>query len=269
MTQSPPIVRLALQLPREGFSTRDVARAGAVWRALQHVALEGSAACSWPSKRYRANGSAFVVRQMTVLHDGEARFGEEIGVETWISDFRKGLLIDRQIHMSRPDGAWIRAHQQWAHVGIGMKAMRAPAELEADFPIVRDRAPQAELPAYDKVEGAPTHTFTFTCWRTWMDANQHANHPVYVDWVDEAWARVVHGAGLDDEALQPVAEWVKYRRGVQANDVVGVSSRRVGRTDAGDVVVRHDVRGAEGEVFAEAVTVRRMADGSTEALHLL
>ena len=269
MTQSPPIVRLSLQLPREGFSTRDVARAGAVWRALQHVALEGSAACKWPARRYRANGSAFVVRQMTVLHDAESRYGDEIDVETWISDFRKGLLIDRQIRMTHAGTSWIRAHQQWAHVGIGMKAMRAPVELEADFPIVRDYAVQAQLPAYEKVQGATVHEFRFTCWRTWMDANQHANHPVYVDWVDEAWARVVNSAGLDDEALQPVAEWVKYRRGVQANEEVVVSSRRVGRTDAGDVVVRHDVRGSAGELYAEAVTVRRMADGSTEALHLL
>ena len=70
------ILDLPAAMPRHAFSTRDRARAGHVWRVFQELAVQGSAACGWPPHRYRAAGSAFVVRRMTVVHHREVLYGE-------------------------------------------------------------------------------------------------------------------------------------------------------------------------------------------------
>ena len=70
-------VRVDLHLARSAFTPRDVARAGDVWRVFQEAAVAGSSAVGWPPGRYRETGTAFVVRQMTVVHHRETRFGED------------------------------------------------------------------------------------------------------------------------------------------------------------------------------------------------
>lgn len=231
--------------------------------------MEGSAACGWPASRYRKLGTGFVVRQMTVVHHEEARFEEPVAAETWIADLRRGLLTTREIRLTSPRGPLASATQEWAHVGPGLRPGRAPAELIEAFPVVADRAPPVSLPKMIELGGTPVHRFQFRCWHTWMDPLGHANHPAYVDWCDEALSHVLDGAGLPVLQLQPVAEWVKFRRGVVAGDEVVVETSRAGRTDGGAAVFRHKLVDVEGRPYAEAVTVRRMADGSTAALHTL
>src|SRR5690606_7493872 len=106
----------------------------------------------------------------------------------------------------------------------------------------------------------PEHVFEFSAWFTWMDPLNHANHPAYVDWCDEALSRVMHRAGLDPIDLVPVAEEVAFKAGVVALDPVRVTVRMVGRTEGWDAVVRCVVSRPSG-VCAEATLVRRTVGG--------
>lgn len=258
----------SLVLPRNAFSARDAARAGDVWRAFQDVATEASTAAGWPPDRYRAEGVAFVVRQMTAVHHREARYGERIAARTGISQFKRGLLVTRQLWLDGGDGPLARATQEWAHVRIEdgtMRPARAPDSLVTAFtaiPPVEDVA----LPAWEPVEGAREHVFSFRCWWTWMDPLAHANHPAYVDWADEALAVALAPAGVDPIALAPVAERVRWRAGVVAPAEVIVRTRVIGTTDEGFVVCEHRIEAGGVEAAAIAHTVRRLADGGDEAL---
>ncbi len=254
-------------LPREAFSPRDAARAGDLWRLCQEVAIQGSRMVGWPPERYWRVGSAFIVRQMTVVHHREPAYGEPVTGKTWISQFRRGLLIHRQIEITGEQGPVCSTTQEWAHVSVGdgaMRPRRAPAELVDAF-AVADGRPDIDLPEFTPGVG-PTHTFRFRCWHTWMDPLGHANHPVYVDWCDEAVSVAMSQLGLDPLHLCPVAERVRWRRGVQGGDTVVITTHRAGRTAKGDVVFQHLVADEAGREFASATTVRRLADGGTEAL---
>ncbi len=252
-----PVWELPLRLPRHAFSPRDAARAGDVWRCFQEAAVEASARAGWPPMRYRETGTAFVVRQMTVVHHREATYGEDTRARTWVGRFRRDTISTREVRLLGDDGVVAAATQEWVHVNAQLKPTRAGPELVSCFPSY-DGDPSPELPEYEDLPGA-THTFRLGCWYTWMDPLGHVNHPVYVDWCDECISRAMVQAGLDPIALQPVAERLTFRAGIRAPEEAVVEARRVGRTAAGDLVLAHRVLDAGGTPCADGTTVRRLA----------
>lgn len=253
---------MELTLPRNAFSARDAARAGDVWRALQDAAVVGSSRRGWPPSRYTAEQCAFVVREQTVVHDREIAFGEAVQGRTWVERFRRATFTTRQIRLSI-DGARVAScTQEWVHVrtdGGRMRAARASDELIQSF-VERAEEPLVELPTIATPLEGPVHDFRFDAWFTWMDPLDHANHPAYVDWCDEAISRVLHRAGLVPLMLQPVGERVRFKAGVLGLDAVTVSLRLVGCTASGDAVIDADIRRPEG-LCAQARLVRRLVEG--------
>lgn len=124
------LVTMPTSLPREAYGPRGAVRAGAVWRDLQGLALSGSKAVGWPPERYRALGSAFVVREMTVVYQRTPGFAQRLHGDTWIAAFRHGLPCRRELDLHDPLGACVSASQDWTHLGQGRPA-RAPVVGEA------------------------------------------------------------------------------------------------------------------------------------------
>jgi len=239
-----------------------------VWRTCQDAAVLGASALGWPPERFRSVGSAFVVRQMTVVHDREARYGEPIAAKTWISRFRRGLLCDRQILVTASGSPLARATQEWAHVttvdGV-MRAARADDALVRDFPA---EAPDDAVvfPPFEQTPEGPEHVLRFRCWHTWMDPLAHANHPAYIDWADEALARVLVAAGGDPVAVQPIAEWARWRVGVVAPAEVTVRTRLIGLCQGDVVVCEHQIDADGRRSVATVRTQRRLAEGRSQDL---
>lgn len=251
-----------LTLPRNAFSARDAARAGDVWRALQDAAVIGSSRRGWPPSRYTREQCAFVVREQTVCHFREIAFGEPVHARTWVERFRRQTFTTRQLRLSIGEKPVAACTQEWVHVrtdGGRMRAARASDELIASFE-ERAEEPLVELPGVATELQGPEHVFSFDAWFTWMDPLDHANHPAYVDWCDEAISRVLHTAGLRPLDLQPVAERVRFKAGVLGLDAVSVTIQLVGRTAVGDAVVDASIRRPSG-LCAQARLVRRLLGG--------
>jgi acyl-CoA thioesterase FadM len=141
-----------------------------------------------------------------------------------------------------------------------MKPCRAPEALLAAFaPGMPEGERDVVLPAHVEDPGEE-HAWRFEIWHGWMDPLSHANHPVYVDWANEALNRLVAERGGDPQALVAVAEEATWSSGAVAGERVTIRTRRIGT--AGDAVVfRHLFEGGDGRAIADVVTVRRMADG--------
>jgi len=259
-----PVWEFPLRLPRHAFTPRDAARAGDVWRCFQEAAVEASTLAGWPPMRYREAGTAFVVRSMVLVHHREASYGEPTRARTWVSRFRRETLSTRQVRLFGDDGPVASGTQEWVHVSEDLELRRAPPELGAAFP-VHEEGEDVVLPSWEEHPGA-THTFELECWHTWMDPLNHVNHPVYVDWCDEGISRVMAAGGVSPVALMPVAEKLTFRAGVTAGDRVTVESRRVGRTEAGALVLEHRILRADGTLCVDGVTVRRLAGGDDREL---
>lgn len=254
---------IPLLLPRHAVSPRQVARAGEIWRLFQVAAVEAASRRGWPPGRMLAERAAFIVAHMTVVHHREASYGEELHARTWLRDFRRGTLTRREIRLLGEAGPVARTTQQWVYVDEQLKPTRAPPEMVADFAVDETAEPPVALPDFLRLPSpSEPRRFTFEVWHTWMDPIAHVNHPVYVDWCDEAVARVVSEAGGDPQAVVPEAEYVRFRRGALAGERVVLETRLIGRTEAGAAVLRHAIGdGGEG-LFAEAITVRRFAKGA-------
>ncbi|MCP4809233.1 MAG: hypothetical protein GY913_12485 [Proteobacteria bacterium] len=249
-----------IRLPRHAFTPRQVARPAEVWRAFQEAAVLASTECGWPPERYLAEQVAFVVTSMTAIHEREVRYGEELLLRTWLRDFRRDILTKREVRLVGPDGLVAATTQQWAHVGNvdgRMAPTRATPALMDAFTRRDDLGPVIGLPKIDEPVDGAEHTFTFSAWNTWMDPLGHANHPSYLDWCDEALARMAAAQGLDPQTVVPVAERIHWKAGVTAGDIVEVTSQVVGSID-GAWVLRHRMRGADGALYARATTVRRL-----------
>ena len=254
--------RFTVSVPRHGFSPREVARAGALWRVMQDVAVDAVCDVGWTPTRFRTEGSSFVMRSMTVRHYDEVRFDEELRARTWLRDFRRHTLTSREIRLVGADREIIAATQQWVHVDRNLRPCRAPAELASAFGVLPE-GEAVELPDYEARSGRD-HGFAVEAWHTWMDPHGHVNHPRYLDLCDESTSRAMAAAGLDPSLLRAVAEKLTFHSGAHAQERIIVESRVVGVTPDGALVTDHELT-AGGRVCVKATTLRRAGDG-TDAL---
>lgn len=250
------LVEVDVSLPRHAFAPGEHARAGDVWRLLQEVAIQGSSALGWTPERYRQANAAFVVRSMTVVHPRPIVFGDALRATTWVSRMRRDMFTDRQIRVHGPGGVVATTTQGWVHVSADLKPSRACPELVEALAVL-ERDPPVTLPEASPDTG-PEEDFTFDTWHTWMDPLAHANHPAYVDWVDEALSRRMAAHGLDPFGLQPLAEHIVFRSGVLAPESVTVHTQLVG-TLAGtdDAVIEVRITGGDGRLCADGTFIRR------------
>ena len=246
-------------IPRHAAGPRQVARAGAVWRLFQELAVQASSDAGWHPDRYLAEGTAFVIYGMTARHVREVRYGDVMLARTWVHDFKRDTLSRRQVRLFDADGPVAACTQQWVHVSAELKPVRAPRTLLDALPPEDEGEPSLSLPAWERGPECAPHTFRFSPWHTWMDPLAHVNHPAYVDFCDEGTSRALAAGGIDPHLLVPVAEQLSFKVGAVAGQQIEVRTRLVGRTAEGDAVLTHEIGGDAS--FARGITVRRLADG--------
>ncbi len=230
--------QIELVLPRHAFGPRETARAGEIWRSLQDIAVLASSRAGFTPRDYREQQIGWVMRSMTVRHHAEIRFGEPLTAETWISTFERDIFSNRQIRMRAGDRDILRADQRWVHVRLpDLRPVRASAALKAALGTLGEPL-EIEVPAI-QAHGHDDAGYcnTFDTWHSQMDPLGHANHPAYVDWVEEAWCRWLAQRGLDPQQTFAVAESVTYRAGVVAPQPVTVELALRGVTEDGLAVV--------------------------------
>lgn len=258
------IDEVSMMVPRHALSPSHLVRAGEVWRLLQIAAVESSSRRGWPSERYQAEGTGFIVSRMTVRHRRQLTSADQPVAKTWVRDFRRGIISRREIRLSVGAEEVAATTQQWVHIdSIKMTPARASADMIASFAPHDVGGEPVTLPPVTGCDG-PTWTFRFRCWHSWMDVLGHVNHPAYIDWCDEAIMQQVAAAGGDPQGLIPVAEEVRFRRGVQAGEAVEVTSQLIG-TSGSDAVFEHTIT-TEGAAAASATTIRRLSGGDLVAL---
>lgn len=237
-----------LRIPRHACSPRDLARAGDLWRLVQEAAVDESSARGWPPSRYRACGTAFVVRELLGVHLAPAHYGDDLPTRTWVADARRDVIMRRETTL----GSVLRTTVEWVHVKEDGGPSRAPRELMDAFPV--ELSPAPSLPAFTPSEPQRLPVFGLTPWYTEMDPLGHTNHPRYLDWVDEALSRWLAGQGVDPVALRPVAERLRFRGSATAGQSVEVHLQAHGHHDDATVF---DVRIlAEGEPVVTGVVHR-------------
>ena len=258
------VCEFPLTLPRNAFTSREVPRAGDMWRLCQDAATLASIRAGWPPARFRVENVAFVVYKMTLLHDAPSPYGEVLAAQTWVSRLRRRTLCTREVRVRRGGQRVAAATQEWVHVDFEtLKPKQGSLEAASAFGEI-EVEPSITMPSFDALPGAKDD-FQFDMWQTWSDPLAHANHPAYIDWCDEATSRRMLAAGLDPVLLRPIAEQVTFRSAVLPGERVTVRSKRVGRIGSDVLVLKHRLETDRGPA-ADATSVRGLAQGDCEAL---
>ena len=253
-----------MRLPRNAFTSREVPRAGDIWRLCQDVATLASIGAGWPPERFREERVAFIVYEMTLIHGAETPYGQLLDTRTWVSRLRRRTLSTREVRVRSEGEIVASATQQWVHVDFDtQKPKQGSPEAAAAFPAT-DVEPSVQMPLFESLPGS-CHELTFDMWQTWSDPLSHANHPAYIDWCDESTSRQMRSAGLDPVLLRPVAEQVRFRSSVLPGERVHVRTERIGAVGSEAVVLKHHLETERGTA-AEATSIRALAEGSGETL---
>ena len=208
--------------------------------------------------RYREAGTAFVVRQMSVVHHRRLTYGHDYRGQTWVRRLRRGTLSTRELVLLDGEGdEVVRSSQEWVHVDKSQKPCRGRDELVNAFTPLEE-GQSVVMPEFEAKDLGAEHVFTFNVWHTWMDPLGHVNHPAYLDFCDEALARALRAAGADPE-IAPLAESVTFYSSLLADEDARVRTRCIGEGADGALVFDHIVERNDGERCAQARTFRRGA----------
>jgi acyl-CoA thioester hydrolase len=169
---------------------------------MQEAAIEGSTRAGFGPTWYRARGTGWVIRRLTVRYLAQATHSDTVAVETWVSQMR-GPTSVREYDLTRAgDGVRVaRARAQWVYLDLLKgKPVRFPAECAAAF------APSGEvedlgvrLPKAQPTEGAHRYRSRRRVHFHELDPAQHVNHAMYLQWTVQAYFDALRAAGYPPE----------------------------------------------------------------------
>lgn len=172
-------------------------------RFMQEAAIEASTAAGYSPEWYRARGAGWVIRRLQIRYLGQARYGDELEVATWVSDLKR-VSSHREYRITRvPDGAQIaRARVNWVYVSLeNGQPLRVPQEFLQAF------QPSGELEGlgirlHKARDTGDSHRYrsrrrvqTYE-----LDTMQHVHHAAYLNWIEQVYFDAVRLAG------HPIAE---------------------------------------------------------------
>jgi acyl-CoA thioester hydrolase len=169
---------------------------------MQEAAVRASERAGFGPDWYRARGTGWVVRRLTVSYRAAAAYGDEVEATTWVSQMR-GPLSLREYDLKRArDGARLaRGRAHWVYLDLEKgQPLRFPAEHAAVFaPTGAVEELDVRLQRAEPTEGAHHYRSRRRVQFHEVDAAQRVNNAVYLQWVGQAYFDALRAAGYPPE----------------------------------------------------------------------
>ncbi len=239
---------------------------------LEESATQASGSLGYTYQWYWDNQRMWVIRKLTVRYYEPTSYGDELEMQTWISDFRR-VQSHREYALSRvSDGAPIvRARANW--VFLDTETMQ-PTRLTQDMIETFDPSGEVEpldtqIPDPITIEDPVIHTEERRVQYHEVDPLGHVNNSVYLLWCEQALINALRAAGWPPErfasdgfAMRPLANEIEYFRSALDNEPIWIVSRLAG-IGLDRAEWHHEIRhGATGELIATNTAVRVFSDAN-------
>ncbi|MBI3913998.1 MAG: acyl-[acyl-carrier-protein] thioesterase [Chloroflexi bacterium] len=193
---------------------------------FQETAFQASTALGYGVAEYAALGTAWVVRELDVEFLADARYGDEVVIESWVSDVRRVRSHRDCVARRARDGALL-AHLRidWVYVDrtTGM-LRRVPAEISERVQPFREPA----MPAFAAPEnwraGAPRFETMHRVQAFEIDEMHIVNHPNYINWLEEQTREAFAAQGGAAAALQFARHFLEFKQPARVGEVVTLAS---------------------------------------------
>ncbi|GAB4574101.1 MAG: hypothetical protein Kow0077_18980 [Anaerolineae bacterium] len=171
---------------------------------LEEAATRASTDAGFSYDWYFRNRRAWVVRQMTARYDDALRYGDEVRVRTWVSDFKRSYSHrEYEVWRVRDNALVARARAKWVYVNLEtLRPERIPAAAEAAFDPSGELAPIALWGDGHEGSGALVVSGDRRVLHDELDPAGHVNNAVYVRWFEQAVRDGFTALGWDWSQLQ-------------------------------------------------------------------
>jgi acyl-CoA thioesterase FadM len=199
---------------------------GAILRYLEYLATQASAASGYTNAWYVEQGSAWLVREMSLSLGWLPPMDSEIMMATWIAEFRR-VQAFREYAIWHPATGRVvaRARARWAYVlrHTG-QPLRVPDDMIAQFSV-----PQSAM----RLGGVPITATAEALWQGEQmivareyesDVHQHINNCVYGDWLYDGVAAALRITGHSISDVRPRFLTLEYLRQVRPGDQVRIQT---------------------------------------------
>lgn len=240
---------------------------------VQEVATRASADVGFGYHWYFERQRAWVIRQMTIHYLTPLRYGEEVRLRTWVSDFRR-IYSHREYDLRRAcdDKPAVRARAKWVYVDLeAIRPIRIPAEMEVAFQptgVLDDIPVRLEDPRI--LADNPAFVYPRRVQRYEIDPSGHVNNAVYLNWFEQAMFSALAAVGWPVARMAEIGlglvqagHIVDYLRPVLDDEPLEIVSRPTELAETRGAW-QHEVRQAEtGEILARDYSVGAFLDLAT------
>ena len=188
-------------------------------RYLQELAFAHSAALGYPLTRYETERLFWLVRRIHLTVHAPARYGQDLLATTQVVGMRRVLARRHNTVRRERDGTLLAtADVDWILTADCVAPTRIPDEMAARFPSQGEAI--VSSPLQERQPPTSIATISLRIRTSDVDAMGHANHPVYLDFLEDAVTRTGGGAAL---AAHPRIYELQYhaaaRAGAELRDV--------------------------------------------------
>ncbi|MGH7171421.1 MAG: acyl-[acyl-carrier-protein] thioesterase [Gemmataceae bacterium] len=171
-------------------------------RWMQEAAIEASTALGFSPEWYSAHGVGWIVHRLSARLLAPAVYGEDIEAATWLSLLR-GVRSLREYELTRlRDGVRVaRGRAEWVYMDFHSgQPIRIP-DAWSDAFTRGDKPEELSIRLDDAKPTLDAHRYRSRCRVQFheLDAYQHVNHAVYLQWTGQSFLDALRAAGYGPE----------------------------------------------------------------------
>jgi fatty acyl-ACP thioesterase A len=204
---------------------------GTALRYCEALATDASASVGFDRSWYEAHHAAWVVREMTILLGVLPRIGEELGLATWVAQFRRVQAQREYAIWQTATGRMVaRASARWAYCDADRgQLIRIPDAILETMQSPGVPMPEYRYRQFHGSEAAANGSSTiFLQAREYeADTQQHVNNCVYADWLAESFTQATKALVADTcraVVSRPRFYRIEYIRAVVAGDALRIET---------------------------------------------
>jgi len=233
-----------------------VVRIGTMLRYLEHLATRASAGLGFDRRWYERNGTAWFVREMSLLLGELPAIDDTLHMGTWVSDFKRVQALREYTLLRAETGKFVaRGHARWAYVNA---ATGQPIRIE-DSLTERFRgggnAMKTRQPTWSSGASQPVAELRLTARDYEADVQQHINNCVYADWLDEGLQHAIASGVIpvgDGRSLRPRYYHIEYARSILPGTAILVRTTLLRSRSRGLIVNQEIVRADDAALVVRA-----------------
>jgi acyl-CoA thioester hydrolase len=233
---------------------------------MEEAAVQASGSLGFDWHWYHANGCIWVARAITVRYGTPAIYGDELEMQTWVSDFRR-VSSKREFLLRRvEDGALVlRARTNWVFLDLAsMRPQRIPEEFLVAFEPTGAVEPlEVEIDDGQTPDKPLSYAESRAVARYELDSAGHVNNAVYTGWIEQTIEDGLRAAGwgadqrsAEGVRLVPLGRTIEYLRSARDAEMLRLETRVV-TMGAARVRLRTEISDAQsGDVLTVDETVK-------------